>query len=132
MTSVIKCVIIQNKSCIMLKLLGGQMRYNNYTNDAIYELERQRTYNYADGFYNEEESAVCDKCGTGNKTIFITDSHRLCEDCICDTLRDSFEEFSSQLPSFGIDVERIFKNITEDFSDSELLSYVENIYEKQQ
>lgn len=107
------------------------MRYNNYTNDAIYELERQRTYNYGDGFFDDENSPVCDKCGCCDKTIFITDSHRLCEDCICDTLRDSFEELEPSQTRFGIDASRIFKNITEDFSDSELLSYVENIYEKQ-
>ena len=107
------------------------MRYNNYTDDAIYELERQRTYNYGEGFSISEDEVSCDKCGTKNKTIFITDSHRLCEDCICDALRESFEDFSPIASPFGVDIEKIFKNITEDFSDTELLSYVENIYEKQ-
>ena len=109
---------------------GGDMRYNNYTNDAIYELERQRTYNYGVDYEREAYDDGCEQCGSNKKTIFKINSHMLCEDCACNALRDSFEDFEPTSYPFGIDAERIFKQITDDFSDSELLSYIENVYEK--
>lgn len=106
------------------------MIYNNYTNDEIYELERQRTFNYGADYERNEFSPSCEKCGNDSKTIFNINSHHVCEDCICNALRDTFEDFEPSYLPFNIDARTIFKNITDDFSDNELISYVENLYEK--
>lgn len=105
------------------------MRYNNYTNDAIYELERQRTLNYGNN-YNDYTMVECENCTASEKTIFKIGNRLLCEDCICNYLRDCFEEIEFISDANNVDVCEIFKNIIYDFTDSELITYVENLYEK--
>gem|GEM_PF-6644074 len=117
-------------SCITLWVYGGIMSYLNYTNDAIYELERQRTCNYGADFEAEEELQTCEECGTGGKSLFLINSHKVCEDCVCNIIRDALEDFEPFSAKYDIDAGEIFKNIIEDFTDSEILCYVEDIYER--
>lgn len=106
------------------------MSYLNYTNDAIYELERQRTCNYGADFEAEEGVQTCEECGTGGKSLFLINSHKVCEDCVCNVIRDAFEDFEPSPAKYDIDAGEIFKNIIEDFTDSEILCYVEELYER--
>lgn len=106
------------------------MSYFNYTNDAIYELERQRTHNFGADYESQPVAPICEECGNDNKIIFKINSHYICEDCVCNLLRDAFDELAPTSSPISLNAEMILKNIIEDFSDSELLSYVEDVYEK--
>lgn len=106
------------------------MSYLNYTNDAIYELERQRTNNYGADYEAEDNILFCDECGSRGKNLFLINSRKVCEDCVCNIIRDAFEEIEPPSAKYDIDAAQIFKNIIEDFTDNEILCYVEDIYEK--
>ena len=101
------------------------MSYYNFTNDAIYELERQRTMNYGT---ESDEQQECELCGRDDKSIFIVNSRCICEDCACNELRDAFEDIEPSRTKSEIDAAEIFKRIVDDFTDNELLSYIEDIY----
>ena len=101
------------------------MSYYNYTNDAIYELEKQRTMNYGS---ENDYPQQCELCGRDDKSVFVVNSHHICEDCACNELRDTFEDIEPSSTPSGIDSAEIFKHIIEDFTDNELLSYIEDIY----
>ncbi len=102
------------------------MRYKNYTNEAIYELERQRTMNYG---ICDDEGRCCEN-GCGNNTLYDVGGRTLCEDCLIDEVRSEFEKLlrsEDENDNFSVD---IIKDIISDFSDSEILTYIENRYDK--
>lgn len=106
------------------------MYYNNYSQDAVMELERQRLDSYLDKYcVTESEEKSCEECGTYSKKLHYINSHWLCEDCICDSLREVYASINQDITVFNIDAIEILKDIIADFSDSELMCYVENRYE---
>ena len=54
----------------------------------------------------------------------------LCGDCICDSLREVYASINQNITVLNIDALDILKDIISDFSDNELLCYVENRYDK--
>ncbi len=101
------------------------MSYYNYTNDAIYELEKQRTMNYGE---ESDFPKQCELCGRDDKAVFVVNSRCICEDCACNELRDAFEDIEPSSTPSGIDAGVIFNRIIDDFTDSELISYIEDVY----
>lgn len=102
------------------------MRYKNYTTEALYELERQRTADYGN---SEEERTCCDN-GCTNDVLYTVGDRILCEECLIDEVRSEFERlFFSDDETDNFSTE-IIKDIISDFSDSEILAYIENRYEK--
>ncbi len=99
------------------------MRYKNYTNDAIYELERQRTM--------EDEYDPNFSCENGcvGSPLYNAEGRILCEDCLIEEVRTTFTSMllSEDDDDFSC---KIIKDIIEDFSDAEILTYIENRYEK--
>ena len=107
------------------------MYYKNNSQKAILELERQRTGNYGmDDGYDDYHSVVCDECEKGGEILFDVNSHIICAGCICDILREEFALVSELMKNTDIDCTTIFNEIISDFSDNELLCYVESIYQK--
>lgn len=107
------------------------MYYNNDTHQAILELERQRTGNYAmdyddDCIYKKE----CDECSKHGEYLFNVNSHVICSECICEILREEFSKVVENFQNDTVDCSTIFSEIISDFSDNELLCYVESIYPK--
>ena len=54
----------------------------------------------------------------------------MCEDCLIDEVRSEFEKLlrsEDENDNFSVD---IIKDIISDFSDSEILTYIENRYDK--
>lgn len=103
------------------------MYYKNYTQDAVLELERQRTMPY-EASYNNQSEHYCRECGSSSKLHKIN-SHYLCEDCICNSLREVYAGIEENMTVLSIDALEVLKNIISDFSDNELIYYVENLYE---
>lgn len=101
------------------------MRYKNYTNDAIYALENQRIGEYNDV---EKDEHTCEN-GCFNGTLYNIDNHILCQDCLIEEVRNAFFNIlnSEEENSFSSE---IVKDIISDFSDSEILTYIENRYDK--
>ena len=99
------------------------MRYKNYTNDAIYELERQRTME--DEF---DPDFSCEN-GCSGKPLYSAEGRILCEDCLIEEVRNTFTSMllSEDDEDFSC---KIIKDIIEDFSDAEILTYIEKRYEK--
>lgn len=100
------------------------MRYKNYTNDAIYELERQRLNSDSES----DPDFSCENGCTG-LPIYNADGRILCEDCLIEEVRNTFTNMllSEDDDDFSC---KIIRDIIEDFSDSEILTYIENRYEK--
>ena len=100
------------------------MRYKNYTNDAIFELERQRTL--SDDERNPDY--VCEN-GCTNSPLYNRDGRIFCEDCLIEEVRNTFTSMllSEDDEDFAC---KIIRDIIDDFSDSEILTYIESRYEK--
>lgn len=105
------------------------MLYNNYSQEAISELERQRTGNYG---YDREEypEYECSECRVQSGMFFKINSKVYCSECICDYLREEFYKISENKDDGILPADEILKDIISDFSDNELLCYVENKYER--
>ena len=108
---------------------GGYMLYKNYTNDAVSELERQRTGNYGSDLFEEDSDIKCCECKNSASSLFKINSKYYCSDCICELLREIFSDMADECDSYDIGAKDILKDIISDFSDNELLYYVENRYE---
>ena len=107
------------------------MYYENFTESAVLELERQRTQAYKDIYQiNKNDDKCCEECGSSLKKMYNVASHLLCEDCICDSLREVYATIEQNITILNIDAIGILKDIISDFSDSELLCYVENRYDE--
>ena len=105
------------------------MIYKNYSQKALYELEKQRTCDY--DFYEEnEESYICDECRGEDDIFFEVDSKKYCSCCLCDYLREQFSKFANQCDEGLIDSAQILNDIISDFSDNELICYIENRYKR--
>lgn len=100
------------------------MRYKNYTNDAIYELENQRI-----GDYNDAPTLYCQN-GCYNNTLYKVNGQILCEDCLIEDVRNAFTSIFSSEDDENNFSNEIIKDIISDFSDSEILTYIENRYDK--
>ena len=102
------------------------MRYKNYTNEAIYELENQRI-----GDYNnvEDNETYCEN-GCFNSVIYNVDNRFLCQDCLIEEIRDTFNNILASEDDENNFTSEIIKDIISDFSDSEILTYIENRYDK--
>ena len=100
------------------------MRYKNYTNEAIYELERQRIME--DDTYDPD--SVCEN-GCSGTPIYNAEGRLLCQDCLIEEVRNTFTSMllSEDDEDFPC---KIIKDIIDDFSDSEILTYIECRYEK--
>ena len=105
------------------------MYYNN-SQKAVYELERQRTQTQETYLLTNEDSECCEECGSYSKKLHNINSHLYCEDCICDSLREVYAQIEQNMTVLNIDAFEILKDIISDFSDNELLCYVENRYEE--
>ena len=107
------------------------MYYKNHSQEAVLELERQRIQAYEDTYqmknYNDE---FCEECGSSLKNLYNINSHLLCGDCICDSLREVYASINQNMTVLNIDALDILKDIISDFSDNELLCYVENRYDE--
>ena len=101
------------------------MRYKNYTNEAIYELEKQRTMNYG---YGEKDDLHCEN-GCSGSVLYNTDGHIICEECLIEDVRNTFMNMLNTEDDSNF-ASQIIKDIISDFSDSELLTYIENRYDK--
>ena len=101
------------------------MIYKNYTDEAIMELEYQRTGEYG---ANEAGENSCDS-GCLCDVLYRTEDGVLCEDCLIEDVRselsDLDEKWEKETPA-----KKIIRDIFSDFSDSEILTYIENRYEK--
>ena len=107
------------------------MYYKNYSEDAVLELERQRTQIYDNTYQlTEQKNECCEECGSSLKKLHSINSHLFCEDCICDSLREVYDSIEQNMTVLNIDALEILKDIISDFSDNELLCYVENRYEE--
>lgn len=106
------------------------MHYKNYTQEAIYELERQRTGNYGMDYEYEHSEVECELCKTEENNLYEVNSHIYCGECICDMLRELFYSAAQGLKNEEIDAFSVLNDIISDFSDNEILCYVENIYER--
>ena len=106
------------------------MLYKNYTNDAVIELEKQRTDNYASDLFDNGTDVTCCECKTNRTQLYKINSKYYCSDCICELLREIYSDITHECDSYDIGADEILKDIISDFSDSELLCYVENKYEK--
>ena len=102
------------------------MYYKNYTQDAVSELERQRTQTYDTYRFTEHFDKCCEECGSSSKKLHKINSRLFCEDCICDSLREVYASIDQNMTVLSMDALEILKDILSDFSDSELLCYVEN------
>lgn len=100
------------------------MRYKNYTTEAIYELENQRTMNYND----TDNDITCDN-GCFGKELYSVNGQILCQDCLIDEIRDTFDKILACEDDDSFSAE-IIKDIISDFSDTEILTYLENRYDK--
>lgn len=100
------------------------MRYKNYTNEAIYELERQRIMEDD----SKDPEYECENGCTG-APIYNAEGRLLCEDCLIEEVRKTFTSMllSEDDDDFPC---KIIKDIIDDFSDSEILTYIECRYEK--
>lgn len=107
------------------------MYYKNYTEDAVCELERQRTQ-VNENLYNfdTQDDEYCEECGSSSKKLHNINSHLLCEDCICCSLRELYAGIEQDMTILNMNALEILKNIISDFSDNELMYYVENVYEE--
>ena len=106
------------------------MIYKNYTDKAILEMEKQRTGDYGSCLEENFNDFLCDECRTGDVMLFEVGSKILCSECICDRLR---EEFHNCINSYENETEfanEILDDIISDFSDNELIMYIENKYNK--
>lgn len=101
------------------------MQYKNYTDDALYELERQRTMDYANAY---DDELVCEN-GCSNRVLYNAEGRILCEDCLIDEVRKTFMQLLDSEDEENISFS-IIRDIVSDFSDSEILTYIENRYEK--
>ena len=107
------------------------MYYKNYSQEAVLELERQRTQAYEETYQtNNSNDECCEECGSSLKKLYNINSHLLCGDCICDSLREVYASINENMTVLNIDALDILKDIISDFSDNELLCYVENRYEE--
>ncbi len=106
------------------------MIYQNTTEDAVMALERHRTQNYGNEYLNSTEDEVCDICQRPSDVVFKIRNHNLCKNCVCDSLRELYARIELNMTENEIEAEEILKDIIDDFSDSELLCYVEARYEK--
>ena len=107
------------------------MYYKNYTEDAVLELERQRTQLYEDSYnLDNENEQFCEECGSSSNKLHNINSHLLCEDCICCSLREVYAGIKQNMTTLHMDALEILENIISDFSDNELMYYVENLYEE--
>lgn len=106
------------------------MIYKNYTDEAIFELERQRTMNYYDDCDDNSSECECAECKTVRGTFYEINSVTYCSDCVCELLREGYETILSEFPDDRVTSGKILEDIIADFSDSELLCYVENKYKK--
>ena len=107
------------------------MYYKNYSHQAVLELERQRTQAYDDSYQTHTDDDICcEECGSSSKKLYDINSHLLCGDCICDSLREVYASINQNITVLNIDALDILKDIISDFSDNELLCYVENRYDK--
>lgn len=106
------------------------MIYKNYTDEAIYELERQRTLNFYDDYEYSNQGCECSECRRAHGVFFEINSNTYCSDCICEMLREEYENITKLLPDDRVTSGEILEDIIADFSDSELLCYVENRYKK--
>ncbi|MDY3929253.1 MAG: hypothetical protein SOZ34_07830 [Clostridia bacterium] len=104
------------------------MLYKNYTAAALSELERQRTDDYSYDLSDDDGDFVCCECKSHSNTLFNINSEYYCPDCICELLRDAYSGIAISQDNIG--AADILKDIVSDFSDNELLCYVENRYEK--
>lgn len=100
------------------------MRIKNHTRDAVLELERQRDADYG----NSEEYSVCDN-GCASSVIFDVYGKSRCSDCIIEEVRTAFFELLPAEESGNVATD-ILNDIFSDFSDSEILTYIENRFEK--
>lgn len=100
------------------------MRLNSYTRDALTELERQRDTDYG----NTEDCPLCDN-GCSDSTVFDVYGRTLCPDCIIEEVRTCLTELLPPEDS-GEPSGDILNDIFSDFSDSEILTYIENRFEK--
>ena len=100
------------------------MRYKNYTNEALYELENQRI-----GEYDDTNFLSCQN-GCHNTTLYNVDGQILCEDCLIEEIRNAFTTIFSSDDDENNFSNEIIKDIISDFSDSEILTYIENRYDK--
>ncbi len=99
------------------------MVYKNYTNEAMYELERQRTMNYG----NINEESLCEN-GCQSSILYNVEGRILCQDCLIEEVRDTLEQII--LNEDESVCAKIIQDIFSDFSDSEILTYIENRYDK--
>ncbi len=106
------------------------MLYENYSQKAIYELERQRTGNYGYDIEEYEPEFECKECKTHTGMFFEINSEYYCADCVCDYLREQFSKFSHLSGNEMLDSGEILNEIISDFSDNELLSYIESKYQR--
>ena len=103
------------------------MYYKNYSLNAVIELEKQRTGNYGEDYEKEFSDIQCEECGTHSGRFFDINSHIYCSECILDLLRTEFEK-AGNIMSEKIDAGDVLQDIISDFSDNEILCYVENKY----
>lgn len=106
------------------------MYYKNYSQYAVSELEWQRLQTEDSYRFNERDDACCEECGSAQKKLHSINSHLFCSDCICESLREVYASIDQNMNVLNIDTSEILKDILSDFSDSELMCYVENRYEE--
>lgn len=107
------------------------MYYKNYSQYAASELERQRLQTEEDSYrFTEQNTDCCEECGSSKKKLHSIKSHIFCSDCICESLREVYASLDQNMTVLNIDALEILKDILSDFSDCELLCYVENRYEE--
>lgn len=101
------------------------MSYKNYTAEAVWALEQQHNADY-----NEyaDENRVCDN-GCAGDALFDIYGKILCPDCLIEEVRNLFDELNDADNSQNAAAE-ILNDIFADFSDAEILTYIENRFEK--
>lgn len=104
------------------------MLYNNNSINAVLEMERQRTGNYGEDFENAYMDSVCENCSDTNSQLFDFNSHVFCQECILEYFRDKFADIPEIMPD--TEASQLLSDIVSDFSDNELLCYIENRYRK--
>lgn len=101
------------------------MRFKNYTHDAIRELEHQRMEGFSD---QQGQDSFCDN-GCSGTVLFDIGDRVLCEDCLIEEVRETLSELICPEETDSAAC-KVIQDIVSDFSDSEILTYIENRYEK--
>lgn len=107
------------------------MLYENYSNEAILEMEGQRTGNYGADIENMASNrSICACCGGKADKLYIVVKNMMCERCICEEMRKAAKKLFVPKGERGMNATEILKNIISDVEDDEMMCYVAELYEK--